>query len=319
MHSEAMTNPTTRALTLLGHLESRTYWSGPELARQLGVTPRTLRRDIDRLRSLGYVVEAESGSGGGYMLGRGQILPPLLLDDEQALIVGLSLMRTASSSDNEQAETALRALATIEGFLPSELKHRLAALKTTTASAKGPPLKTDVLLPCADAIRRNLRISFRYTDRYGKHTDRRVEPHRLVARDKLWILLAFDVDKQDWRTFRIDRMGTPEIGTWQFSPRTDVTEALARLAKPVPITAWKHQVHVHIHAPVDKVRPMLPRFASYLREIDQTTTEFVTGADDPHEAAHWLTTIPFEFTILSDDAVKQAVKSLAKRLANAAN
>ncbi|MEJ6014046.1 YafY family protein [Corynebacterium sp. H127] len=314
-----MTDPTSRILSLLGLLESRDCRTGAQLAERLGVTPRTLRRDVDKLRNLGYVVQAEAGPGGGYILGRGEVLPPLLLDDEQAFVVTAALLRVANSGNGEEAEAAMSALSTLDGLLPTTVRQRLTAVHTAAAfSSPSDALDIGVLLPCAEAIRRQVRLEFSYRDRKGMLTERRVEPHRLVSRGRNWLLLAFDLHRKDWRTFRADRITAPKIGTWHFQERADVSEALQRLAEPVPVTAWEHQVIVHIHATCDEVVAAAPRLNQYVRPLDAATTLFATGADDPHAAAHWLSAIPFDFTVIGDEAVIAATHELGERLSKAA-
>lgn len=310
-----MTDPTSRTLSLLGLLENRPVWTGTELAARLQVSDRTLRRDVERLRSLGYVVEADPGPGGGYALGRGQVVPPLLFDEEQAVAVTLALTRAAQATPGPEAETALRALATVDALMPSALRHRLAAFRessTVTATGEGPD--PQLLLTCADAIRRQLRLNFSYRDRHGTTTTRSVEPHRLVARNSSWLLIAHDPDRDDWRTFRVDRMRQPQVSTWRFTLRPDLAQVLAGLDDPVPPSAWRHQVTVHIHAPCDRVRAVVPHGAGQLRAVDDSTTEFLSGAEDPHHAACWLARLEFDFTVLGDVEVVAAVAQLGNRL-----
>ncbi|MDO5083398.1 MAG: YafY family protein [Arachnia propionica] len=310
-----MTDPTSRVLSLLGLLESRSVWTGAELAERLGVTPRTLRRDVERLRDLGYVVEADPGPGGGYALGRGQVVPPLLLDEEQAVAVTLALTRAAHATTGPEAEAALRALSTIDAIIPSALRHRLAALReSSTVIVSGERPDTGLLLTCADAIRRRVRLHFDYRDRHGTGTTRSVEPHRLVARARSWLLVAFDLDRDDWRTFRIDRMRQATARTWRFTPRPGLEQVVAGLDDPVPPSAWRHRVEAHIHAPHAQVQAALPRGAGQLRPLDETTTWFLTGADDPATAACWLSRLEFDFTVLGDDEVVAATRALADRL-----
>lgn len=314
-----MTDPTSRALSLLGLFESRSCWTAAQLADRLGVTPRTVRRDIDRLRSLGYVVESDAGPGGGYVLGRGQVVPPLLLDEEQAVSVTLALIRAAHGETGAGAEAALRALATIDAIIPSALRRKLSALRESSLiGAEGESADTAVLLACAEATRRRVRMTFAYRDRLGAEKARRVEPHRLVARARVWKLVAFDLGRNDWRTFRVDRITAPEVGTWGFSPRKDADRAVALIDEPVPPDAWKHAITVHIDAPREDVARRLPAAAGKLRELDATRCELLTGADHPDEAAMWLARIGYDFTVLGDEDVRRAVARLARRLGKAA-
>ncbi|RRD04740.1 YafY family transcriptional regulator [Arachnia propionica] len=313
-----MTDPTSRVLSLLGLLESRSVWTGAELAERLGVTPRTLRRDVERLRDLGYVVEADPGPGGGYALGRGQVVPPLLLDEEQAVAVTLALTRAAHATTGPEAEAALRALSTIDAIIPSALRHRLAALReSSTVIVSGERPDTGLLLTCADAIRRRVRLHFDYRDRHGTGTTRSVEPHRLVARARSWLLVAFDLDRDDWRTFRIDRMRQATARTWRFTPRPGLEQVVAGLDEPVPPSAWRHRVVLHIHAPHEVVAEEIPQAVGRLRPLPDGGTEFVSGADDPEDAACWLARMRHDFTLLGDDAVREAVEKLSRRLGRA--
>ncbi|RRD48923.1 YafY family protein [Arachnia propionica] len=313
-----MTDPTSRTLTLLGLLESRRVWTGSELAERLGVTTRTLRRDVERLRDLGYVVDADPGPGGGYVLGRGQVVPPLLLDEEQAVAVTLALTRAAHSSTGREAEAALRALATVDALMPSQLRHRLAALQqawTVPATGQGPD--TTLLLTCADAVSRQLRLGFAYRDRHGAESTRSVEPHRLVARARSWLLIAHDLHREDWRTFRVDRMSDVALSTWRFTPRPGLEQVVARLDEPVPPSVWRHRVVLHIHASHEVVAEEIPQAVGRLRPLPDGGTEFVSGADDPEDAACWLARMRHDFTLLGDDAVREAVEKLSRRLGRA--
>ncbi|WP_040160768.1 helix-turn-helix transcriptional regulator [Nigerium massiliense] len=310
-----MSDPTTRALTLLGLLESRATWAGPELAERLGVTTRTVRRDVERLRSLGYTVDAEAGAEGGYSLGRGQVLPPLLLDEEEAVAVTLGLVAEAVQRVGVHSEAAQRALTKIDGVTPGPLRHRLRGLRDALVLPSGPPVVDgDLLMTCADAVRRQVRLTFGYTDRRGVVTTRTVEPHRLVSRGRGWVLVAWDRDRADWRTFRLDRLRDAEVTTWRFSPRPGLDAALARLDGPMPASAWRHRVVVHVHAPLAAVAASLPTEVPRLRALDEHTTEFTSGADDPATAARWIAAIDHEITVVGDEAIRAAVGSLAARL-----
>lgn len=314
-----MTDPTSRALTLLGLLESRTSWSGPELAERLGVTTRTVRRDIERLRAVGYTVEAEAGAEGGYALGRRQVLPPLLLDEDEAAAVAVALTGAALGSEGVHAPAALRALAKLDDVMPGPARARMRELRAAvTLSPTAPRVPATILMPCADAVQRRTRLAFTYTDRRGARTSRTVEPHRLVARGQVWRLLAYDPDRADWRTFRLDRMTEPALSTWRFTPREDAEAAMARMDAPAPASAWEHPVLVHIHAPLSHVTGVLPHGAGRLRATAAEVTELSTGVDEPRDAALWLARLPYPFTVLGNEAVRAAVDELGRRLTAAA-
>ena len=219
-----MLETSARLLRLLALLQTRREWNGPQLAEALSVTTRTVRKDVDRLRALGYPVNASAGVAGGYRLGAGTSLPPLLLDDEEAVAVTVGL-RTAAASGGVAGieETSLRALAKLEQVLPAHLHRRVSALHDSMIEIAPPPAAVPAahLTAIAAAIRDHLRLRFDYEDHRERITLRTVEPHRLVHTRGRWYLVAWDVDRDDWRTFRGDRM-RPRAGAGaRFMPRPD--------------------------------------------------------------------------------------------------
>lgn len=215
---------TERVLTLLGLLQRRRIWTGPELAGRLGVTPRTVRRDVERLRALGYPVHAGQGVGGGYQLGPGQELPPLLLDDEEAIATAVSLLAGAGGGAGGAVEgggdAALRALTKLDQVLPNRLRHEVRALSGSVeffGQGGRSPVDPEVLMTLARACRDEVETGFGYPS--GDEVRlRRAEPYRLVASDRRWYLLAYDLDRDGWRSFRVDRMTDVSPRTWRFSP-----------------------------------------------------------------------------------------------------
>jgi predicted DNA-binding transcriptional regulator YafY len=202
-----MVQTSARLLALLSLLQVRREWTGRELADRLEVGPRTIRRDVDKLRSLGYPVEAAPGVAGGYRLGAGGELPPLLLDDAEAVAVAVGL-RTAASGIAGIEETSVRALAKLEQVLPARLRRRVSALGDATSAfaMDGPRVDPELLATLAGACRDGLRLRFGYVARDERSSQRQVEPAALVHSGRRWYLLAFDLDRDDWRTFRIDRI-----------------------------------------------------------------------------------------------------------------
>lgn len=200
----------SRALSLLALLQERRFWAGADLAARLGVSLRTLRRDVDRLRELGYPVSADPGVGGGYRLERGASLPPLMLDDAEAVAVIVGLLLSARSPLADTAETSARALAKVVPVLPARLHGRVEALRAATVSAESPwssgTIDPGTLVTAARACRDDERISFAYVSAEGARSSRRVEPHRLVTLSGRWYLVAYDLDRGDWRSFRLDRI-----------------------------------------------------------------------------------------------------------------
>jgi predicted DNA-binding transcriptional regulator YafY len=208
-------NTSSRTLRLLSLLQNHRYWPGTELAERLGVSPRTLRRDVDRLRELGYPVEAHRGVDGGYQLAAGAALPPLVVDDDEAvaIVVGLQLAAAGAGEHNAVAEASARALAKVTQVLPRRLRRQVEAVAAVTDSATwggaDATVAPGVLAAAAIACRDAERVRFGYTAASGDRTRRHVEPHRLVALDRRWYLVAYDLDRQDWRTFRLDRVVVP--------------------------------------------------------------------------------------------------------------
>src|ERR1700753_1896408 len=209
-----MANTNTRTRRLLSLLQTRRSWPGTELAGRLGVSPRTLRRDVDRRRELGYPVEAQRGVDGGYQLAPGAALPPLVVDDDEAVALAVGLQAAAQGSVEGIAEASGRALAKVVQVMPGRLRRRVEALTAMTVPgawdsgqrvALDPAALTTIALACRDAER----IRFGYTAASGAQSQRHVEPHRLVSLGRRWYLVGYDLDRQDWRSFRLDRVTAP--------------------------------------------------------------------------------------------------------------
>ncbi|HEX3649834.1 MAG TPA: WYL domain-containing protein, partial [Pseudonocardiaceae bacterium] len=217
-----MLETSARLLRLLSLLQSRPEWSGAELADRLGVTDRTVRRDMDKLRGLGYPVHAGTGVSGGYRLGAGAALPPLLLDDDEAVAVAIGLRTATAGAVTGIEETSVRALAKLEQVLPHRLRRRIGALQDYTVRITvdgGPTVDPDVLTALANACRDHERLRLDYRDHHDTTSRRTVEPHQLVNWGRRWYLVAWDVDRAAWRTFRVDRL-TPRVPTGpRFPPR----------------------------------------------------------------------------------------------------
>jgi predicted DNA-binding transcriptional regulator YafY len=217
-----MVQTSARLLALLSLLQVRREWTGHELADRLGVGPRTIRRDVEKLRSLGYPVEAAPGVAGGYRLGAGGELPPLLLDDAEAVAVAVGLRTAASGSISGIEETSIRALTKLEQVLPPRLRRRVSALSHATSAfgISGPQIDADLLATLAGACRDGTRLRFAYVARDERATRRDTEPCAVVYSGYRWYLLAFDRDRDDWRTFRIDRIQGRVRDSGRFRRRT---------------------------------------------------------------------------------------------------
>ncbi|WP_084038845.1 YafY family protein [Demequina sp. NBRC 110053] len=216
-------DPTGRALQLLSLLQTHRFWSGVELARRLEITGRTVRRDVDRLRALGYPISATSGKHGGYRLESGAHLPPLVLDDEEAVAVAVGLRHASQVAVHGIEDAAVRALATIEQLLPHRLRRRVEALQVSLAPAAVVTRQfladPEALSVLAAACRDREAIRLEYRSREGDVSRRLVHPHQLVSAQERWYLVAWDHDRADWRTFRVDRIRSPQPTGGRFSPR----------------------------------------------------------------------------------------------------
>jgi len=310
-----------RLLRLLSLLQSRRTWSGAELARRLGVSTRTVRNDVERLRILGYQVDSTTGTAGGYRLGAGRALPPLLLDDDEAVAVAVGLAAAASGSVTGIEETSLRALAKLQQTLPSRLRYRVDALRLATVSAAGggPTVDPDTLTVAATAIRDHEQLRFDYVAHDGEATTRRTEPHRLVYTGRRWYLLGWDVDRRDWRTFRADRI-RPRLPTGpRFTPREPPEDPVAHVVRGAGSLAWRHPAKVRFHAPVEQLAEQLAPAGGLLTPIDERSCLLETGGDSLHELAAYLGSLGVAFNVLDPPELRALLRDLAARYAAAAN
>jgi predicted DNA-binding transcriptional regulator YafY len=309
-----------RLLKLLSLLQARPDWTGSELAERLGVTGRTVRNDVERLRRLGYPVQASPGVGGGYRLGAGAALPPLLLDDEEAVAVAVGLRTAAGGAVAGIEETSLRALVKLEQVLPSRLRHRINALHSAMAAVPGggPTVDAEVLTAIAAAIRDRQRLRFDYRRHDGSAGVRDVEPHRVVSWGRRWYLVAFDADRQDWRTFRVDRLAPRTPPGPRFTPRRvpggDVT---AYVERTVGQATWGYRARVLLHASAAALAGRLPP-AVELEPVDERTCIASAGADDPAVLALYLGLLDVDFDLLDAPELAEALARLARRYARAA-
>ncbi|GAA4478920.1 YafY family protein [Rhodococcus olei] len=262
-----MANTSSRTLRLLSLLQSHRFWPGGELAERLEVSVRTLRRDVDRLRELGYPVRAQPGVDGGYQLAPGAALPPLVLDDEEAVALAAGLLTAAQNPIAGTAESSVRALAKVVAVMPKRLRRRVEALRATTDAGTwggpGPVVDPAALTTIALTCRDGERLEFDYTAADGTALHRRVEPLRLVSLDRRWYLVAYDLDRTDWRTFRLDRLTAPRPTGARFAPRrlpdADAAEfvrsRIGALGREHVVTAW-------VQAPSDQVRARIGQWAA---------------------------------------------------------
>jgi predicted DNA-binding transcriptional regulator YafY len=301
-----MASTGSRALQLLSLLQTHRYWPGQELSERLGVSPRTLRRDVERLRDLGYPVDATRGVAGGYQLAAGASLPPLVVDDDEA--VGL---RTAAQSGIAGVdEASVRALAKIVQVMPPKLRRRVDALRTTTLSTTfgpGPTADAGILTALAQACRDEERIEFAYVARDGQASKRTVEPHRLVSIERRWYLVAYDLTRFDWRSFRLDRVAEPRPTGTRFRPRALPAEDAAEYVRESLHTISESVVvEAVIEAPHDRVLERLGRWATVDDLGDGTSAVHIT-ADSAEWALFGLAAVDAPFRIVGpEDAVVAA-------------
>ncbi|QIS03591.1 WYL domain-containing protein [Nocardia brasiliensis] len=318
-----MTETAARLLQLLSLLQTRREWSGPELAERLGVTVRTVRRDIERLRELGYPVHASLGAIGGYRLRAGTALPPLLLDDDEAVAITLGLRGAAQGAVAGIEESAARALVKLQQVLPARLRGRVDAIDTATVSLGGPAagarVDPETLVVLAGAARDGERIRFRYRDKGDTESKRFVEPRSLVSAGRRWYLVAWDVDRQDWRTFRVDRVDDPFVTGMRCAPRAlpaadaaaFVTEQLAR-SRPV------RRVVLRVHAGVAELADTFRVRPDELEPVDAHTCLIRTAADSLEWTALRIAHLDVEFEVLEPPEMRAVLSELSAKLARAA-
>lgn len=308
-------------LRLLSLLQTHRYWTGPELAERLEVSARTLRRDIDRLRTLGYEVSAARGAAGGYQLESGAALPPLLLDDSEAVAIAIGLRTATSGTLAGIEEISLQALAKLEQVLPARLRSRINALSTHTVPipSSGPKVDPGDLTAVAQACRDQERIRFGYRSGQGAETERRVEPHQLVSLGRRWYLVAWDLERQDWRTFRVDRLSAVVTTGWRFEIRPVPTgDAVTYVTDSIASRPTRHEAALMMHAPAADVEERMRHVVEGTVEAvdDETCLVNVRGDWLPWMAAG-ITMIGVDFEVSGPPELVAHFQELAVRLAKA--
>jgi predicted DNA-binding transcriptional regulator YafY len=306
-----MLETSARLLRLLSLLQARRRWTGPELAERLGVTTRTVRNDVERLRELGYPVDAGPGVTGGYRLAVGAALPPLLLDDDEAVAVAVGLRSAAAGTVAGIEDVSVRALAKLDRLLPARLRRRIGALAATvvTLPGDGPAVDAGVLMTVAAACRDHERLRFGYRTHDGSAATRHTEPHRLVSSGRRWYLLAWDLDRLDWRTFRVDRM-TPLLPAGPpFRPRELAEdEVQRRLTAGLATATWRYRVRVTVAEPAATIRNRLPAGIP-VEPLGADRCVVEAGSEDPRMLALYLGMMDADFTV--DAAAPELRRHLA--------
>src|SRR5690348_6632565 len=311
-----MLETSARLLRLLSLFQTRRDWNSAELAARLGVTTRTIRNDIGRLRALGYPVDARPGVAGGYRLGPGSSLPPLLLDDEETVAVAVGLRTAANGSVAGIEEASVRALAKLQQVLPSRLRHRVSAFAASAlpAPSRGPQVDPDVLTLIASACRDHERLRFDYRAHSGTASRRSVEPYRLVNDRRRWYLVAWDTDRAGWRTFRADRIEPRPPAGPRFTPRAlpPDREIAADVARGAGEATWRYRARVIVHAPAAYVRDRLP-IPVEVESLGADRCAFEPGSDHPEMLALYLGMLGADFTTVDAPELVAALETIAER------
>jgi predicted DNA-binding transcriptional regulator YafY len=315
-----MTETSSRLLELLALLQARRDWPGGELAERLGVSGRTIRRDIERLRNLGYPVESLTGPAGGYRLRPGTAMPPLVLDDEEAIAIAVGLGTAARSSVTGIEETAVRALVKLEQVLPAHLRRRVAALGSATVAppAAGPTVDPQDLTTIAAACRDCECLRFAYRSRDGTSSRREVEPHAVVNLGRRWYLVAWDRGREDWRTFRVDRLSRPASTALRFAERKlPAKDAAAFVEQNIAGAPNRFEARLTVHASASEIAGRPGTHWATIDPIDDNACELRTGDDDLGWLALRITMLGVDFEVREPPELVEHLRVLADRLQTA--
>ncbi|TDC79974.1 helix-turn-helix transcriptional regulator [Streptomyces hainanensis] len=311
-----MLETSARLLRLLSLLQAHRDWSGPELAARLDVTTRTVRRDVDRLRELGYPVHATAGTP-GYRLGAGSDLPPLLLDDDEAVAVAVGLRTAAGGSVAGIEEASVQALAKLEQVLPPRLRRRVHALRSMTVPMAGgaAPVDAEVLTTIAAACRDHEVLRFDYRSHQGEESRRATEPHRLVHSGRRWYLVGWDVDRADWRTYRVDRLRPRTPNGPRFAPRDPPAEDLAAYtSRAVSSAPYRYRARLTLHAPAQTVARRIAPTVGTVEPLDAETCVLRCGANSLDEIVVWVALADVGFEAHEPPELVERIGVLADRL-----
>ena len=315
-----MTETSGRLRELLSLLQAPRAWPGGELAERLDVSGRTIRRDVERLRALGYPVDSLTGPAGGYRLRAGTAMPPLLLDDDEAIAIAVGLRTAARASVTGIEETAVRALVKLEQVLPAHLRRRVQALGSVTISPPvgGPTVDPQHLTVIAAACRDSEHLRFAYRSREGNESRREVEPHALLNLGRRWYLVAWDLGREDWRTFRIDRLTKPAVTGVRFSARKlPAKDAAAFVTESIMGAPTRFEARVTLHAGADEIAGRVPAHWGTIEPIDAHTCEYRTGDDDLGWLALRVAMLGADFEVHDPPELVSHLRALAERLASA--
>lgn len=307
-----MSGPTGRLLSLLAALQSRPVWSGPELAGRLDVTVRTVRRDVDRLRQLGYQVDSEPGANGGYRLGvGGSAVPPLMLDTDEAFVLAV-LARAAEGQS--LGDTARRAVAKLEQMLPAQLRRDVASTTSVIPVQRSTAaVDSAILRVVSAACRDSEQVAVHYRDRNGRATERRLWPYRVVSIGRRWYLVAQDARLAEWRTWRVDRIVSVESTGHRFTV-ADPPDPVELVQRSISTSPYRYQAKVELDAPIEAIAAQVPPSVAVLESIDEHTTHITTGADTLDTIVFHIGLLDVDFRVIEPDALRVRMKQLAERL-----
>ncbi|MGZ4709552.1 MAG: helix-turn-helix transcriptional regulator [Acidimicrobiales bacterium] len=317
-----MAETSARLLRLLDLLQQRPDWTGTELAERLEVTTRTVRKDVSRLRALGYPVDANPGVAGGYRLAAGAHVPPLLLDDDEAVAIAIGLRTAAYAGIVGIEETSLRALAKLEQMLPSHLRRRVGALQAAIEplrwTSQNALVEPESLAVLSQACRDREQVRFDYADKAGTETRRLVEPEKLVLVGHRWYLAAWDTRREDWRTFRLDRLTRPRLAGVRTRARPlpdGAVDAAEYVSRSISATDRLIEASVLLHVPLDQARTAVPGHVGTLEPVDRSTTRLRVEVENLEWLALRLGLIDLDFTVESPDELRDVVGRVGARLA----
>ncbi|HEX2410306.1 MAG TPA: YafY family protein [Solirubrobacteraceae bacterium] len=315
-----MLETSSRLLDLLSLLQARRDWPGAELAARLDVSGRTIRRDVERLRALGYPVESLTGPAGGYRLRAGTAMPPLLLDEDEAIAIAVGLRTAARASVTGIEETSIRALVKLEQVLPAHLRRRVAALGSATVAVPvaGPTVDPQHLTTIAGACRESECVRFDYRSRDGTATRREVEPHSLVNRGRRWYLVGWDRRREAWRTFRVDRLSRAAATGTGFAPRPlPAKDAATYVERSIASAGSRFEARVTVHASAEEVAARFPFIAGALEAIDAHRCEYRTSDDDLDWLALRIAMLGVDVDVDGSPELVEQLKTLSGRLRRA--
>ena len=310
-----MLSTSNRLLRLLSLLQSRRHWTGAELSQRLDIDRRTLRRDVERLRELGYPIDASPGLGGGYRLGSGSAMPPVLLEDDEAVAVAVAL-RTAAASVGRMEDTSLRLLSKLDQWLPARLRKRASALYSVTLSLAGgaPTSDVDALLRIAGACRDGFRLRMQYRDRSQKASERLIEPLRLVHTGSRWYLVAWDLKREDWRTFRVDRVQALHDTGMQFPPRPFPGDVVDYVAKSITQPFTRFQVRLRLPGSIEEQATRVPPWCGILEAGDAHHCMLELGAESVEALLALMALVGPDSEILDDRGLLPQLRAASTRL-----